>query len=103
MKPIIKFNGGRGALLCNTCGATIKENLTDEEFLGKTNLLLCDKCKNFIGNSNFIKTSYILKETSKRNYKGKEKIYNPGINTEKIYTSILGEKYEITITKVYDK
>jgi hypothetical protein len=44
LKPIVKFNGGRGALLCNTCKIIIKENLTVEEFAGKTNLLFCHAC-----------------------------------------------------------
>ena len=44
-KPIIKFNGGIGAILCNKCSVIIKQNLTKEEFKGKTDLLLCDKCK----------------------------------------------------------
>jgi hypothetical protein len=37
-KPIHKFNGGRGATLCNKCRGMISEGLTKE--------LLCDKCKN---------------------------------------------------------
>ena len=37
-KPIHKFNGGRGATLCNECRGIISEGLTKE--------LLCDKCKN---------------------------------------------------------
>jgi hypothetical protein len=46
MKPIIKFNNGNGAILCNKCRTIIKENLTKEELEGKTDLLLCEKCKN---------------------------------------------------------
>ena len=45
MKPIIKFNGGLGAILCNNCRVIIKSNLTKKEFEGKTKLLLCEKCK----------------------------------------------------------
>ena len=44
MKPIIKFNGGYGAILCNRCRIIIKDNLTKEEMNGKTNLLFCNKC-----------------------------------------------------------
>ena len=44
MKPIIKFNGGAGAILCHKCGRIIKENLTREEADGKTDLMYCDKC-----------------------------------------------------------
>ena len=44
MKPIIKFNNGYGAILCNRCRVIIKENLTKEEFEGNTDLLLCEKC-----------------------------------------------------------
>jgi len=46
MKPIIKFNNGRGAILCNRCRTIIKEDLTKAETQGQTNLLLCDSCKN---------------------------------------------------------
>jgi hypothetical protein len=44
MKPIIKFNGGAGAILCHKCSRIIKENLTKEEIEGKTDLMYCDKC-----------------------------------------------------------
>jgi hypothetical protein len=43
-RPIIKFNNGIGAILCNNCRIIIKSHLTKEEFEGKTNLLFCDKC-----------------------------------------------------------
>ncbi len=47
IKPIIKFNSGMGAILCNQCGATLKSGLTKEEIKGKTDLLFCDdKCRN---------------------------------------------------------
>lgn len=45
MKPIIKFNGGKGAIICHKCKVIIKENLTKDEVNGKTNLLYCDLCK----------------------------------------------------------
>ena len=38
MKPIHKFNNGRGAMLCNKCSVIISTGK-------KTNVLLCDKCK----------------------------------------------------------
>lgn len=44
LKPIIKFNGGRGAILCHNCRTIIKEKLTIEEFRGKTDLLFCYNC-----------------------------------------------------------
>lgn len=44
VKPIIKFNGGAGAILCNKCRVIIKENLTLDEFMGKTNLIYCKNC-----------------------------------------------------------
>ena len=43
-KPIVKFNGGYGALLCNECRVIIKGGLTKDEFEGKTDLIFCDKC-----------------------------------------------------------
>lgn len=39
MKAIHKFNGGRGATLCNCCNVIITEGNTDD--------LLCDKCETF--------------------------------------------------------
>jgi putative RNA 2'-phosphotransferase len=58
MKPIIKFNGGRGAILCNKCSVIIKEDLNIDEVNGKTNLLLCDTC--FMKNTSR-KISYLLR------------------------------------------
>jgi hypothetical protein len=43
-KPIIKFNSGAGAILCNKCRAIIKENLTKEEMDGNTGRVLCNNC-----------------------------------------------------------
>jgi len=43
-KPIIKYNNGSGAILCNKCRIIIKSNLTKDEFNGKTQLLFCSKC-----------------------------------------------------------
>lgn len=54
-KPIIKFNGGRGAILCNKCRVIIKEDLALEEFLGKTDLVLCHKCAMKIVNKEYKK------------------------------------------------
>jgi len=44
MKPIIKFNGGYGAILCNRCRIIIKDNLTKKEMNGETTLLFCEPC-----------------------------------------------------------
>jgi rRNA maturation endonuclease Nob1 len=44
LKPIIKFNNGRGAILCHKCRKIIKENLTLKEFAGKTTELFCFEC-----------------------------------------------------------
>jgi len=38
MKPIHKFNNGRGAMLCNGCRTIISKGPKTEE-------LLCDECK----------------------------------------------------------
>lgn len=40
-KPIIKFNGGIGAILCNECSVIIKTGLSDREFNGRAHLLFC--------------------------------------------------------------
>jgi hypothetical protein len=45
MKPIIKFNGGIGAILCHTCRKIIKTNLTKEEFEGKVPIFYCNEHK----------------------------------------------------------
>jgi len=45
MEPILKFNNGRGAILCHECSIIIKANLTQDEWEGKTDLFYCDKCK----------------------------------------------------------
>jgi hypothetical protein len=45
MKPIIKFNNGRGAILCHSCSIIIKEGLSKEEFESKSDLFYCDECK----------------------------------------------------------
>lgn len=44
LKPIIKFNGGRGAILCHKCRRIIKENLTLAELRGKVENLFCLQC-----------------------------------------------------------
>lgn len=54
-KPIIKFNGGYGAILCNKCRVIIKSGLTPEEFLGKTDLVLCHECALEIVNKEYKK------------------------------------------------
>ena len=50
MKPIIKFNNGRGAILCHRCRTIIKEDLTEDEMHGKTDLFYCKKCLSLIDN-----------------------------------------------------
>jgi hypothetical protein len=37
MKPIHKFNNGRGATLCHSCSVIISEGMTKD--------LYCEKCK----------------------------------------------------------
>jgi len=44
LKPIFKFNNGRGAVLCRKCGIIIKENLGFKELIDRTDLLFCSKC-----------------------------------------------------------
>lgn len=40
--PILKFNGGAGALLCNECRVIVREKLTKEEF-ERPYILFCEK------------------------------------------------------------
>jgi hypothetical protein len=44
LRPIIKFNGGRGAILCHKCRKIIKEDLSIKEFNGQSELLFCVDC-----------------------------------------------------------
>lgn len=44
MTPIIKYNNGNGAILCNRCFVIVKAGLTKEEFEGKTDILFCENC-----------------------------------------------------------
>lgn len=66
MKPIIKFNGGAGAILCHKCGRIIKENLTKEEADGKTDLMYCLKCDRAL-KINKIKDELLNKEENFQN------------------------------------
>jgi hypothetical protein len=43
LKPIIKFNGGRGAFLCHKCRKIIKQNLLKNE-KGTVENLFCLDC-----------------------------------------------------------
>lgn len=86
IKPIIKFNNGEGAILCNKCRKIIKEYLTDEELDGKTSLLYCDSC-----------IEKMVNEFSTKNKEGftveeQEKLLElfPGINREKYENALKG-------------
>jgi len=48
LKPIIKFNNGVGALLCNLCYVIIREGLTENEFNKKTAHVLCPNCIEYV-------------------------------------------------------
>ena len=66
MKPIIKFNGGAGAILCHKCGRIIKEGLTKEEIDGKTDLMYCGQCDRAL-KINKIKHELLNKEENFQN------------------------------------
>lgn len=47
MKPIHKFNGGKGATLCHSCGVIIEEKTTDNLYCNKCGIdpiLTCNDC-----------------------------------------------------------
>ena len=44
VNPIVKFNSGSPVLICNDCRIIIKENLTEEEAKGNTDIIYCEKC-----------------------------------------------------------
>jgi len=44
LKPIIKFNGGRGAILCHKCRKIIRQNLKRDDLKHKVENLFCTEC-----------------------------------------------------------
>jgi hypothetical protein len=44
LKPIFKFNGGKGVVLCRNCGTIIKENISQKDAKNSTDLLFCRSC-----------------------------------------------------------
>jgi DNA-directed RNA polymerase beta' subunit len=44
LRPIIKFNGGRGAIICHKCRKIIKENIRFKEWFGNAEELFCAEC-----------------------------------------------------------
>jgi late competence protein required for DNA uptake (superfamily II DNA/RNA helicase) len=44
MKPIFKFNGSNGAILCHNCRIIICEGITEEKAM-KSGILYCKKCR----------------------------------------------------------
>jgi hypothetical protein len=67
-RPIIKFNGGRGAILCVKCRKILKEDLSIEEFLGKTDLLFCSDCALEV-----VKEFFNSKKTNDKDYEKRKK------------------------------
>ena len=44
LRPLIKFNGGRGAILCRKCRKIIRENLSPKEWFGAADHIFCKEC-----------------------------------------------------------
>jgi hypothetical protein len=42
-RVVVKFNGGKGALLCNSCHVIVADYLSSEELKGHTYLIRCEK------------------------------------------------------------
>lgn len=42
IKPIVKFNGGRGAIICNTCRVIVRVDLTEQEW-SRPHVLFCEE------------------------------------------------------------
>jgi len=95
IKPIIKFNNGVGAVLCNKCNKIIKNNFTKEEFDGGTKLLYCNNCIETIVNT--FPTRSKLGFTTKE----QEKLLKlfPNINKEKYNDALMG----ITCTIIHEE
>lgn len=61
MKPIHKFNGGRGATLCNDCRVIIKEALTND--------IYCEECKRNTHCGGYLTVSWsVLREVFQDNF-----------------------------------
>lgn len=61
MKPIHKFNNGRGATLCNDCRVIISEKLTDD--------LYCEDCKSTLRCVGYLTVSWsVLREVFQDNF-----------------------------------
>jgi ribosomal protein S26 len=44
LRPRIKFNGGRGAILCRKCGKIIKENISRFDLKRQVENIFCVEC-----------------------------------------------------------
>ena len=44
LRPKIKFNGGRGAIVCRRCGKILKQNLSLREWFGIRVEIFCLSC-----------------------------------------------------------
>lgn len=44
LHPLIKFNGGRGAILCRKCGKIIKENIKLSDLTRSVEAIFCFEC-----------------------------------------------------------
>lgn len=64
--PRIKYNNGRGAILCNWCAIMIKSNLTFDETQGKTDILFCsEQCKQEYADNTRTKETRVSESESK--------------------------------------
>lgn len=66
MKPIHKFNGGKGATLCHTCRVIISVGLTDDLYCNKCNTMTAkEKALELIGKMGFSTGISMDAETNK--------------------------------------
>ena len=65
LRPRIKFNGGRGAIICRKCGKILKQNLSLKEWFGIGVNVFCLSCAVNMLMKIFKNTHYELQETER--------------------------------------
>lgn len=65
LRPKIKFNGGRGAIICRRCGKILKQNLSIREWFGIRVEIFCLSCAIEMITKIFKNTTNELQETKR--------------------------------------
>jgi len=94
LKPIVKFNNGDGALLCNLCYIIIKTPLDKKEWDKKTSLVLCPKCIKYVVNNT--ETKYKEGFLPKEHMKLLSRFPTKYMNMDKYWNALHGITFMIT-------